>query len=402
MNLAASLPSERRRLPRLVNGGRPRLRPPPLSKEVRQHLRPSKFSAEGTFKGRVFDIPDWKSWPIQRQIAFIRTFIQSSSRDPALADLAVSILRRAGVDQRSYARQWAALLQWVRRHTYYVNERDERLQSPQFSIARGFGDCDDMIILLAALGDSIRLPWRLVISGFTRSGARRRWIEGQGPVPSGVTWTHIYGMGGWPPFRPAEWRFMEPTLNVPFGWDVLQEEGKSSLPELGSRSAVPVAGLGAVAPGGPPADVMRAGARLYEQVRRANGHAIAWVAYDGERWFVHQSGCVQTPLAYPRVWAGRPVARKMGGIAPVLAPAWSWGPEGRIVPAAFGDAAAAPTSASSPDPLRFVVTLPWRDILVATLPTVIGAWAVGRLMGERARAPTPSLGASHGRLRRAA
>lgn len=361
--------------------------PVALSANVRRHLRPSTFGATGPFRGRVYDIVGWKTWPIARQVAYIHQFIESTSKDPALVDFAVGILRRAGVDQRRYPEQWAALLRWVQRNIYYVNERDERLQSPQFTLARGFGDCDDMIILLSALGDALRLPWRLVISGFTQSGQRRRWIEGQGPVPSGVKWTHIYGMGGWPPFRPSAWRFMEPTLDVPFGWDVLKEEGRSSLPELGGRSIVPIAGLGAVAPGGPPPDVMRAGRRLYESLARVNRGLLSWVAYDGERFLVHQGGCAQAPLAYPRTWEGRAVVRVPGGIAPVPAPAWSWGPAGAIRPTGeLGNAGPAttpaPASTVSP-PWKFVVTLPWRDIVVATIPTILSAWAIGRLMGER-------------------
>ena len=380
--------------------------PVPLSPAIRAHLGPSPFGESGQFRGRVHEIKGWKHWPIARQIGFIRTFIGDSSKDPNLVDLAVKILRQAGVTQRSYAKQWAALLVWVRQHVYYVNERDERLQSPQFTIARGFGDCDDMIILLCALGDSIRLPWRLVISGYTASGQKRRWIEGQGPVPAGVKWSHIYGMGGWPPFKPSQWRFMEPTLDVPFGWDVMSGDREAASGRARPGTRLPeMGGLGSLGNlGGPPPDIARAGVAFWARVRAQNPSGVEWVGFDRGRWLVHQGGCVQTPLQFPTTWAGRPVVRVPGGIAPVRPPGWSWGRSGSFgaataVPAPKPAAVVVPAGDENwPTAFRFVVKLPWKEIVVATIPTVLSAWAIGRLMGARAA----EKGGGRGCVRRAA
>jgi hypothetical protein len=162
-----------------------------------------------------------------RQIATMR------GRDPRIAKLVVSILKSAGAAPRDYDRQAAALLQWVQnpKNFYYVNESGERLQDPIFTIKAGFGDCDDVSLLLTAFFESIHLPWKLVLSGWHVSGQKARFIEGD-RVPADVNWSHIYCMVGTPPFNPNRWFFCEPTIQgVPLGWDVV--EGDSSyLPEM--------------------------------------------------------------------------------------------------------------------------------------------------------------------------
>lgn len=232
---------------------RPHLAPVELDATMNAHLRALQYGKGASLAGRVYEMPGWKTWPIPRQVAFIRAFIRSCSKDPHLVELAVRICRDAGVQPRNTMGQWAALLRWVQCRIYYVNERDERLQSAQYTVTFGYGDCDDKIILLCALGDALRLPWKLVISG-NRGGVKMRWVEGT-PLPNGVVWSHIYGLGGAPPFRPDLWRFMEPTLNVPLGWDVISDSrrraGRSVLPELGAAAEPARASPPAVAPPSP-------------------------------------------------------------------------------------------------------------------------------------------------------
>lgn len=93
-------------------------------------------------------------------------------------------------------------------------------------------NCDDLAICLATLGESVRLPWRFVISGRSTKGERVRYVEGTGPVPRDVVWSHIYLCVGWPPFQPSKWTFAEPTLDVPLGWDTIagrKTEGRADM-----------------------------------------------------------------------------------------------------------------------------------------------------------------------------
>lgn len=226
-----------------------RFAPVELNPKIQAHLRPVQYEGASDLQGRVNQVIGWEKWPMEKRIAFLRAFVQDTSRDPAIARKATSILRAAGVPVRSHRAQWSALLKWVQKNVYYVNERDERLQSPQYTLTELHGDCDDCAILLAALGDSLRLPWRFTISGRGPKG-KVRWVEGSGPVPPGCTWTHIYLCVGWPPFKPELWTFAEPTLDVPLGWDTMQGKAPKGRADLGaadvttsltSSSAAPVA-----------------------------------------------------------------------------------------------------------------------------------------------------------------
>ena len=156
-----------------------------------------------------------------------------AGRDPRIATLAVQILRANGVKPREYRKQAAALLKFVQTRIFYVNEPGERLQDPTYTLRVGYGDCDDMAILLAALCESLRLPWKFVISGREGSGRLIRWVEGT-PYRH-ANWAHIYLAIGDRPFTPKRWFFAEPTLpNVALGWDVVQASkgGTAPIPEL--------------------------------------------------------------------------------------------------------------------------------------------------------------------------
>ena len=90
-----------------------------------------------------------------------------------------------------------------------------------------------MALLLCALFESIKLDWKLVISGRSRiTNDKVRHIEG-GYLPPQVLWSHIYCMVGTPPFKPTKWYYCEPTLQgVPLGWDVVSGSA-AALPEMG-------------------------------------------------------------------------------------------------------------------------------------------------------------------------
>jgi transglutaminase-like putative cysteine protease len=192
-----------------------------LAPEVQRHLKRVNYEGESPLQGRVNTIEGWEQWDMAQRLAFLRAFVKDTARDPAIAAKAANIVRMAGDGSRDHQAQWAALLKWVQRNILYVNEPNERIQSPQYTLTEKMGDCDDLGIALAALGESIRLPWRFVITGRSNRGQRVRYVDGTGPVPQNVVWTHIYLVVGWPPFQPTKWVFAEPTLDVPLGWDTI-------------------------------------------------------------------------------------------------------------------------------------------------------------------------------------
>lgn len=225
-------------------------------------------------EAKVHHMPDWGGYDDPRRLAVIRQLAMMRGRDPRIAKLAVSILRKAGAKPREYDKQAAALLKWVQNpdNCYYVNEPGERIQDPIYTIKAGHGDCDDQVILLCTLFEAIRLPWRLVISGRRHdNGEKIRYIEGA-PYTEGIAeWSHIYCMVGTPPFSPKRWYFCETTVQgVPLGWDVISGDHRY-LPEMVKTPSGPAMVLGA-----PRAPLGHRPARLPPPSRRSPAYAMAY------------------------------------------------------------------------------------------------------------------------------
>lgn len=232
-----------------------------LPANLKKHARLVQYKGKGALVGRVYEIPAWLSWSQTRRLAFMREFTEDKARDPHIAAFTTKILREAGCDGRDLRKGWAVLLAWVQKNVTYVNEPNERLQSPQATLQLGFGDCDDLAILLRGLGHSLRWPSRWVLSGRVRkTGQKVRWIEGQAEPATGIDWAHIYLLVGGPPFKPTWWTYAEPTLQVPLGWDVVgyaAKGGGNALPELagpsGGEASMHGAFAGEIAIGAPDA-----------------------------------------------------------------------------------------------------------------------------------------------------
>lgn len=184
---------------------------------------------------KVYHLPNWHDMTHPERLEVMRQIALMRGRDPRMAKLALSIIRKSGAKPREYEKQAAALLKWVQdpKNCYYINEPGERLQDPIYTLKVKHGDCDDMSLLLCCLFESVNLPWRYVLSG-RQQGKKIRHIEGA-PVPQGVGWAHVYCMVGTPPFNPNRWYFCEPTVQgVPLGWDVVSGDSKY-LPEMRKR-----------------------------------------------------------------------------------------------------------------------------------------------------------------------
>lgn len=136
---------------------------------------------------KVYHIPAWKHFGDPRKLALIRRVAESRGRDPRIAVLAVNILKQAGVEPRNYVAQAAALLRWVQGNIYYVNEPDERLQDPEYTLKVGMGDClpadtlvlrdDHQLVPVAQIKEGDRIWGR---DAWT--GVRRIWPTGKKKV----------------------------------------------------------------------------------------------------------------------------------------------------------------------------------------------------------------------------
>ena len=187
-----------------------------------------------SFPDKCYEFKGWRRWSETKRVAKIREITLEYGSDPRVRHAAVTILKSARVPPRGY-KNWAAqkaLLKWVQKNIYYVNEPGEVLQTPAVTLQLRYADCDDMAILLGSLFHSVRLPFRFVLSGTLKGGHTVRWVEGHGRPPKGVTWSHIYLCVGNQPFNPTSWKYAEPTLRkAELGWDVVQAGGQI-LPEM--------------------------------------------------------------------------------------------------------------------------------------------------------------------------
>ena len=215
---------------------------------------------------KIWHIPSWHRLNPHQQMEILRKIVVQYERDQRLVALTVKILRAAKVEPRDYRGQAAALLKWVQDRVYYVNERGERLQTPDYTMQVMFGDCDDLAILLAALCSCIRLPYRFVLSG--QQGDRKaRWIEGTELPLDAIDFGHIYLLIGLHPYMPnPPWVFAEPTLKrKPLGWDVVAA-ASGELPEMGTVDGAGGAGAGGAAAGAITAAEEGGGVGMWDRV----------------------------------------------------------------------------------------------------------------------------------------
>lgn len=206
-------------------------------------FEPSQYSAAssppagavaqgGAGNTRVFELRNWRRLDHPARLKIMAKIGRQAAADPRLRRLAVQIFREAGVAPQDYRAQAEAILRYVNQHVYFLNEKDEVLQDPAYTLdlqadgtvgPRAHGDCDDFCTVLIALFESIHLPCLPVISGRTRSGALVRYVLGQGR-PATAAWSHAYNAVGLHPFRTPKfgpsWGFADATVpGKPLGWD---------------------------------------------------------------------------------------------------------------------------------------------------------------------------------------
>lgn len=195
------------------------------ARDVDDSDSPTRIGPDGApvmdMRGRTYT---WGAWGWRSDRWRVRRLTQMAKdygREPQLRAFVVNrILKPAGVRSEDYRGQAAAILAWVQRNIYYVNEPDELLQSPWWTLRMKLGDCDDMAILLTSMAHSIALGWRLVLGGQSAYGPTR-WAPGYEPKPPGFVASHIYADLGWPALDPSTWVAAEPTRPVPLGYDFM-------------------------------------------------------------------------------------------------------------------------------------------------------------------------------------
>lgn len=208
-------------------------------------VQPRALEGDHGFNTTIVD--QWGGWSDEKKLEALRELVTLAAQDPRWRwFVANNILKPAGVEPRDYDGQVAAILKWVQTHIYYTNEHGEQVQTPDWTIKVGNGDCDDLSVLTATLAESIGLKTRFVLAGKNRRGGNVRYVEGSGKPPHGTSFFHIYLEIGTPALTPVTWIPVEPTLKeVAAGHDVLRH-GMPVRTHKGSRRKVTMPEFGAL------------------------------------------------------------------------------------------------------------------------------------------------------------
>lgn len=87
----------------------------------------------------------------------MRSLVHAGARDLTVREAAVAIMRRANVQPHDFPGEVAALFGYVRDRIRWTRDIAgvETLQTARYTLAHGFGDCDDKAVLLGALLGSV-------------------------------------------------------------------------------------------------------------------------------------------------------------------------------------------------------------------------------------------------------
>lgn len=99
---------------------------------------------------------------LDEELRYLRKMVSKYRQSPVIRDLAVSIVKEAGVPIRDKRGQAIAIGKWVQEHVYYVHELPERFQVPTETLRAKAGDCDDMTTLVCSMLESLGIPSLLV------------------------------------------------------------------------------------------------------------------------------------------------------------------------------------------------------------------------------------------------
>lgn len=226
-------------------------------------MKPHQFKDDGPpSEGKVYVLGAWASWSDKRKLRALRTMAREYGVDPRMRDYVIRNVIGLQTPAREYKRYAASILAFVQNNVAYHNEPGEIIQAPWYTLKVGYGDCDDMALLIATMAESIRLPWRFVLAGTVR-GRTVRVAEGH-RAPYGFVASHIYCDLGWPPFSEGKtkklpdgrvvpattWAAAEPTIKgLPLGHDVaVHGIPRGSMPELGRLGGMAVFGEGQTLP----------------------------------------------------------------------------------------------------------------------------------------------------------
>lgn len=153
--------------------------------------------------GTVVQIPDGAAGT-EATIAAMRELVNQCKVDPNLRQVATTIAFLQ--PEKDYRAEAEAIFNEVRDGVRYMRDVHaiETLADPKITLASRLGDCDDQSALLAALLESIGIPTRFVVAGYSGPYYEhvylQAWLDGDGWVDMDATEPHPMG---WAPPDPT-------------------------------------------------------------------------------------------------------------------------------------------------------------------------------------------------------
>jgi transglutaminase-like putative cysteine protease len=144
-------------------------------------------------------VPDGKAGT-REVLKHMRQCVWNHENDDELTTLAQTIL--LGIPNKAFYRETRALFNWVRNNIRYAldPQSTEYIRDPDQTLALGWGDCDDMCILLASL--------------LTHAGHYARFCALAFEQP--FEYTHVITQTK--PAGEGDWIALDPTEDKPMGW----------------------------------------------------------------------------------------------------------------------------------------------------------------------------------------
>ncbi len=145
--------------------------------------------------GRVINIPDGVA-ATEFTLRVMREMVNRCKVNPEIRQAATTVAFLQ--PEKDYHAEAEAVFNEVRDGIRYMRDVNgvETLQEPNITLASKLGDCDDQTVLLAAMLESIGIPTRFVVAGY-----------------SGENFEHVY-LQAWL----DRWVDMDPTEPHPMGF----------------------------------------------------------------------------------------------------------------------------------------------------------------------------------------
>ena len=156
-----------------------------------------KLAPHVPLSGAVVALADGSAG-LAQTVATMRYLVDHNKSDPAMVEVASGMIWL--VPSRDQHAEAAAILAGVSGAVRYQHDvlGVETIATPQTTLARRAGDCDDQSVLFATLCEAVGYPTRFVVAGYNIP-----------PIPE-----HVYVQVN----LDGEWLDADPTENHGLGW----------------------------------------------------------------------------------------------------------------------------------------------------------------------------------------